>query len=231
MRFGLSRLPLLSVLLVALQAAACSSDGGGGPTTGEVVLIGDSMLAWNRGEGGAIGHVIAAETGLNVADRSISGTRMLDGDDAIPGQLVANSSGKWRWLVMDGGGNDVNDTCACGDCGAVMDQLLSADGSKGAFVDLLDGKATLFDKAIVVGYPTPAANAQHGFDRCHEELKVLRQRWVKLASLRANVWFVNGADAFGPSQTSMYDPDGVHPSIAGSEALGKLVSGTISANP
>ena len=75
-----------------------------------MLAIGDSFFDFHSDDESSIPHVAAAELGKTVANASVSGALLLEGDEAIPDQYVA---GDWEWVIVDGGGNDVNDLCEC----------------------------------------------------------------------------------------------------------------------
>ena len=80
--------------------------GPGVDLDAELFAIGDSYLAWNREDGGSIPEIAGKELGLTVENISVSGAQMLGGPEAIPDQYVSST---WDWVVIGGGGNDVND--------------------------------------------------------------------------------------------------------------------------
>ena len=79
----------------------------------EVLMLGDSLLAWFREEGASVGDVLDASSSFSVANLAVSGSMVLEGEESIPSQYVP---GDWGWIVFDGGGNDANDLCECGAC-------------------------------------------------------------------------------------------------------------------
>ncbi|MEC8049772.1 MAG: hypothetical protein VX210_03190, partial [Myxococcota bacterium] len=83
----------------------------------EVLMLGDSLLAWFREEGASVGDVLDASSSFSVANLAVSGSMVLEGEESIPSQYV---QGDWGWVVFDGGGNDANDLCECGACDEIL---------------------------------------------------------------------------------------------------------------
>ncbi|MFT4977413.1 MAG: acyl-CoA thioesterase-1 [Myxococcota bacterium] len=193
---------------------------------GNLVAVGDSIFEWNAEEDRSIPQVIAEARGQQADNRAISGSMVTEGEDNIPGQYI---DGGWQWLVMDGGGNDVNGLCDCGDCEAVLDALVSADGSSGAVPDFITPIAATGTKVAIVGYGELREDAEYGFDRCGEELEVLSARYALLADSIEGVIFVDARDVISATDAAMFDEDMVHPSIEGSEAIGLYVAAAMTA--
>lgn len=205
-------------LLIALSITTVGCDA---PLEGDVIAVGDSIFDYNVEEGASIPAVIGETLGLEVANAAVGGAQVLGGDAPIPDQY---QSGDWDWAVMDGGGNDMNDRCGCGECDEVMDTLISSDGASGAIPELV---ATALDdgaRVAWVGYYDLAEGAEFGFDRCGEELIELRARTAAMAEGDEDVIFVDASEAFTADELDHYDDDRVHPSIKGGRAVGELVA-------
>lgn len=193
------------------------------PGDAAVLGIGDSFFAWNAEEGAGIPDVVGAELGMETFNVSVSGATVLgdedEGDWAIPNQYVSDA---WTWVIMGGGGNDIEGICDCSGCDDTLDALLSADGG-GAIPALVD--EALDDGAQVawVGYPE-LPESREGFVGCDDEQALLIERLEQMAADREGVIFVDGRDAFSPDALEYYDEDHVHPSVEGSRALGELVA-------
>jgi len=110
----------------------------------DVLVVGDSILAWHRGMGRSIPDVAAARTGLSISNVSVSGARFLGGQ-GIPTQY---QTGDWKVVVFDGGGNDISAVCGTTGEGAVLDRLISVDGLRGAIPEF--ASRVLGDGAQVV---------------------------------------------------------------------------------
>jgi len=195
---------------------------GGVPEGTEIVAIGDSMFEWHAEEGDSIPDVVGAELGVEVANLSESGTWFSDG--AIPGQYV---DGPWSWLVVDGGGNDLNDACECGDCDALMDELIDADGTGGLVPEFVGEVVDTGVRVAWMGYPELPADADHGFSSCMDELEILSDRLASMADTHPDVIFVDARDVVAPEDEALFDEDNVHPSVQGSEVMGRHIAEAI----
>ena len=92
--------------LIFLFLFGCGERLSDGQAT-NILIMGDSMLASNRGGHQAVGNVLESELGLEVIDKSVSAARYfyflpISGAAGlrIPAQYVP---GKWDWVVMNGG--------------------------------------------------------------------------------------------------------------------------------
>ena len=100
------------------------------PLTGDILVIGDSVLWWNSEADASVADVLTTRLGLEVANASVPGALFVGPQgDSIQDQYVL---GDWAWLVMDGGANDLGEGCGCGDCIAAVDPLISPDATSGA---------------------------------------------------------------------------------------------------
>ena len=195
--------------------AAC----GGGEELEGILGLGDSIMAWNLEEGASIPEVAGDELGVNVVNRAISGSYWTtDEGDAIPDQYVA---GDWEWVIVDGGGNDMNDECLCGDCEANMTELISEDGTEGDAVDFIEQVLDDGVKVALMSYYPMPEDAQGGFALCNEEVEMLRDRYLALAERHDQLLIVDAALVVTPESTpEAYDEDRVHPSQEGSRIVG-----------
>jgi len=216
---------MIPTLLLTLACDLGFNDGDPRLQLGDAAILGmgDSFFAWNAEEGAGIPDVVGAELGMETFNVSESGATVLgDGDEgawAIPNQYVPDS---WTWVIMGGGGNDLEGDCGCSGCDDTLDAMVSPDGG-GAIPDLVD--QALYDGAQVawVGYPQ-LPESRDGFVGCDDEQARMVERLEQMASDRDGVIFVDGRDAFGPDELEHYDEDHVHPSVEGSRALGELVA-------
>lgn len=207
-------------------ALACTNPDRGDLETASLYAVGDSILEWHLGEG-SIPEVMAEALDQPMYNAAVSGAHFLDGEgESIPSQL---STGAWQWLLVDGGGNDVNDRCECGDCDAVLDAIVSADGSTGALPDFAREVADAGTEVLIMGYYGLPDGAEFGFDRCGEELEVLSQRQAALADSSDRIHFADAREVVDGTDEAMYDDDLVHPSVEGSAVVGRFLAEFIQA--
>lgn len=188
--------------------------------SGNIIAVGDSIFEWNADEAASIPEVVGQVHGKEVYNAAISGSMVLGDDgEAIPAQYV---EGDWAWLIVDGGGNDLNELCGCGACDEVMDGIVSADGTGGALPALVGPAAASGVKVAIMGYPELPPGTE--FDGCDDELVELSSRQAAIASHSDNIVFVDARDVVGPDDLHLFDEDNIHPSIEGSEVIGQHIS-------
>jgi acyl-CoA thioesterase I len=194
-------------------------------TGGDILVIGDSVMAWNRSSGADIGSVIEAELGRDVVSRAAfgaqiraSGLRALGGL-SIPDQL---SGDPWNWIVMHGGANDLGFSCDCTRCDAEIDMLISQDGSMGAIPDLITKARRQQARVLWVGYyQTPNSSSFRG---CRPGLVELERRIAVYALMREGVFFFDSEDVFETTNLGLLAADRTHPSAAGSAVIGRFIA-------
>jgi len=224
---GLFLAACLAVLAPAPPAPASPDRGAG-----RILVIGDSLLAWHKVSRRAVGDVLSERLKAEVVDRSVGGARY---NYALPitGAMGLNiarqyTPGRWDWVVVNGGGNDLLFGCGCLDCAATIDRLISADGQRGripALVrQLLAGRA----KVVFVGYlRTPGVDSP--VEHCRGEADLLEARIRRLEGLYQDFHFVSLADLVPHGDRSFHGLDMVHPSVKGSAAIGERVAAVIRA--
>lgn len=191
---------------------------------GPVLILGDSIMAWNEARGTSVADVVAAKLDVTVVSSAVPGARVLAASDAVPDQYRA---GTWSWVVVQGGGNDLVEGCGCGACDPQLDRLVAPDGATGAIADLVariraDGPAVL-----LWSYYAMPADAPFPFGRCNDELVEMRVRLERLAARHDRVIVLDGRDVVQPERTWLYDRDRVHPSPAGSRAIGERLAAAL----
>ncbi|MBT0955915.1 SGNH/GDSL hydrolase family protein [Alphaproteobacteria bacterium KMM 3653] len=193
-----------------------------------VMVIGDSILAWN---GGLAPEVMGEALGRRVLDRSRSGARVsgAGGYGFVP-EIAAQYRGEAvAWVVMDGGGNDLLGECGCDGCDPVLDGLISADGRSGEIARIVERIRAGGARVLLVGY-YPVSDRGGPFEECRDELAVLAERMGRLAALREGVSFASLGEVIGASDLEFYGPDRVHPTEAGSRLIGRFLAEQIEAD-
>jgi lysophospholipase L1-like esterase len=209
---------LFLATLLAIAGGAAADDR---PDPGPILVLGDSILAWNAEVGASVADAVKAKLGSEVVLAAVPGARVLAGPDPVPDQYVP---GPWRWVVVQGGGNDLVAECGCGACARALDRLIGPDGRSGAIARLTrriraDGAAVL-----LWSYYAMPGDAPFPFARCNDELVEVHARLARLAARDDGIVLVDGREAVRPDRTDLYDRDRVHPSAAGSRAIGVQVA-------
>ena len=210
---------LCCVLLIAACAAAPRSQNG------DILVIGDSVLAWNRAAGADVGRVIRAELGRDVLSQATLGAQIRPGGLArlgglsIPAQLPA---GRWNWVVMNGGANDLGFSCGCTRCEDDIDLLISPDARTGAIPDLILTARRQGAQVLWAGYY--AAPESRSFKGCRPGLVELERRIAAFARTQEGVFFLDTEEVFDPNRQDLFANDRTHPSAAGSAVIGRFLA-------
>ncbi|MBX2803652.1 MAG: SGNH/GDSL hydrolase family protein [Myxococcales bacterium] len=209
------------------SASGCAPDRGDFDTA-TVYAVGDSILEWNLRGGDSIPQVAAAELTRGAYNAAVSGARVLGDPPTIDEQYETKD---WDWVIVNGGGNDLNEDCDCDGCDDVLDDLVTADTGFGDQVDLVERIQADGAQVVILGYyelPSFDDVDEDGpFAKCADELATLSQRQQGLASRLDGVWFADGRNAVRSSDDALFDNDQLHPSRAGSQRLGELVASVI----
>ena len=188
-----------------------------------ILAIGDSVFAWRMRSCETVPDVAAQALGRKLRHKAVNGARITGGDHPITDLF---EPGNWDWVLLDGGGNDLNNECECGkDCDAVLDTLISEDGSTGEIPALVETILASGSRVGLYGYFQIDESASYGFDECREELDVLHARQKRLAERHERVVFLDARQVVSPTSTpDAYAFDHVHPSAQGAEIVGQFIA-------
>ncbi len=193
------------------------------PNEVDILAIGDSMLEWNMSDQGSIPEVAGAISGMTVNNAAIGGAQFLP-DDGIPSQYI---SGNYKVVIVNGGANDLNIDCTCGACMSRVDAIVDSQGLSGKMVNLIDTITTMGARVVLLGYYQTLPGSE--YDDCELERTALNTRYSAIASSNHNVTYIDPSTVMAPTTTpEFYDEDKIHPSIAGSAAIGTLVGDAVS---
>lgn len=205
------------VLLVLLGAC-----GRGVPQDARVVVAGDSVMAWNRGQGEAVADGLSRLLAEPVGDMSLSFAR-LTGSPPVPGldirKQVAGLSAPW--VVLNGGANDLGVGCDCTDCGEILARLISPDGRTGAIPALVSGLSARGSRVIWADYYTAPVYAGTA---CTGPYNELQARLERFAATTPGLELVDMEEALPASDTSLFDEDRTHPSPRGSALIAAQIA-------
>ena len=161
------------------------------------------------------------DSGLAVQNRAVSGALLVDAGEDIRAQYT---EGDWLALLMTGGGNDLNDRCACGSCAEELDGLLSADGRSGALASFVREVLSDGIPVVYVGYFDMPPTADFGFAACQDELEDFRTRLRALEAEQQAFLFIDPSEVISADELEYYEEDHVHPSEEGVEVAGAYVA-------
>lgn len=221
---ALRRLMPLAVVLLA----ACATMPTSAPNA--ILAIGDSFLAWNREA--SIPKVVGAELRRPVTNAATSFARIsfpnpiaaavgLD----IPSQFVP---GNWKWVIIDGGGNDYLYECFCNKCEANLAKIISRDGRSGEFANLVRTVRRTGARVLIMGYYDPS-RLGGPYKVCSPFLEEQNRRLARLARRDNGVEFFDAGNVISPNDLSLYDIDQGHPSRKGSKVIGRAIARAIRA--
>lgn len=213
----------LRAIAALFLLAACAALPESGERDARVIVMGDSVMAWNRDGDASVADALEAQLGASVLDASVSGARMRLGGVggaigfSIPNQYRARD---WHAVVFNGGANDLLFECRCNRCDSVLERLIAED-----YPALLNrfGDTPVY----IVGYYGPAGDRPGNYDICNDELQELERRLTRLVAARPNVRLVRVRDAI-TGNPALYDADRVHPSPAGSARIAERIVAALS---
>ena len=198
-----------------------------------VLAMGDSMLAWHRAEGKSIIQTVEERLDEEVVDRSVVGaqfTYFLP----ISGALGMNIGkqyrpGKWDWVILNGGGNDLWLSCGCVECDWMVDLLVSKDLKTGKVVDTIRKLRAGGSRVIYVGYlHSPGVNSL--VDHCKDEDIEFESRIAAFAAKDPGVHYLQVSRLVPAGDTSFHAPDRIHPSRKASKVIGEMIADVILKN-
>lgn len=198
-----------------------------------ILLMGDSLMAVHRGVDRAVSQMVERDLGEEVVDRSVVGARMIY---ALPVSGAAGLNipkqyrpGKWDWVVLNGGGNDLWLGCGCMLCNTKMDRLISEDGRQGVIPGFVSRLRQAGAKVLYVGYlRSPGLGSP--IEYCRDEGDELERRIGSLAKLDAGVYFLSLKDLVPYGDRSYHAIDMIHPSLKASAAIAERIA-TIIGDP
>ncbi|APE45215.1 GDSL family lipase [Sulfitobacter alexandrii] len=216
-------IPLFLVVAAFLGACTDPAPRGGG----DILVMGDSVMAWNGTSDAAIPDGIAEALGRRVVSKAIPGAQF-DNDSGIAGAVGFDirrqfPGGRWNWIVLNGGANDLGSDCGCGACGSVVDGLIGPDAQTGsipAFVDRLQWETGA--RILWMGYYK--GNGKGSFQGCRNDLVEMEARIARFAQTRPDVFFVDSEDVIDPTEPGMFAADDTHPSPRASKMIGSYLA-------
>ena len=194
--------------------------------TGQLQAVGDSFLDWNVDSANSIPEQVGEILGLEVQNNAIGGALFsAEDDEDIRQQYESNGS---AWVLMTGGGNDLNEECGCGDCEANVNGMIGADGMQGDIPTFVNSILDDGPNVVILGYYSIPEEAGD-FIGCNDELESLANRYEQFSMQTDGVLFVDARSFITPQENiDAYDSDLVHPSVEGGRILAEALSTVIS---
>lgn len=193
-----------------------------------VLVVGDSLLDWQRIRGQSIPQVLARKTGWEVASRAASGASMYrSGTTDNPRAVIPTQyqPDNWDWVVVNGGANDLLTKCGCRRCSRVLNEIISPDGKSGIMVDLVRRARSDGAGVVMIGYlGNPRPNL---FNGCREEVFEMVRRQKLLAEALPNVIYLSSRDAVDVNRRGTFAFDGIHPSGRSTKRIGTYLAQTL----
>lgn len=218
---------LLSALMVLALGLAARADDA----KPRVLVMGDSLMAWNGTRGAAVSDALGNLLGVKVKDHAVAGARYfyrLPLTGAAGLRIGAQfRGGPWDYVVMNGGGNDLLFGCGCGTCKRMLNRLIREDGRAGAIADLIREIRASGAKVIYTGYlRTPGVTSP--VEACGPLGDEMDRRLARMAEVTEGVAFLPLADLVTKKgDTSYHAMDLVHPSTKGSRAIAARIAALI----
>lgn len=222
---------ILTAFLVALLLIGCGERIADG-STARILIIGDSMLASNQNVKKSVADVLEGELGEEVIDKSVLGARYfyylpLSGEAGL--RLTAQfKPGKWDWVIMNGGGNDLLFGCGCGLCDNMLDRLVSADGRAGAIPKYVNEIRQTGARVIYLGYLRNPGTFTP-IKGCGPAGNELDRRLAIMSTFDAGVTFIPLADLVPKGDWTYHQLDRIHPSPKASAEIAERVLKVIEA--
>lgn len=217
-------LGLLPVLLAACTEAVPTDKPA------HILAMGDSLMSWHGESDAAVSDAMEDILGEQVIDRSVPGARIFY-NLPVTGAMGMNISkqyrpGAWKWVVLNGGGNDLWFGCACWRCDRKMTRMIAPDGSDGTIPQLVRRIRATGARVIYVGY-LRSPGVDSAIEHCRDEGDEFDKRLARMAALDDGVYFVSLADLVPYGDRSYHWVDMIHPSTKASRAIAERIAAII----
>lgn len=218
---------IFSILIGVL--AACT-DPVPRDSNARILAMGDSMMAWHSEKDSAVPDVMEDILGERVIDRSVPGARIFY-NLPISGSLGLNISkqykpGAWKWVVLNGGGNDLWFGCGCRRCDNKMTRMITPDGTAGSIPDMVAKIRQTGANVIYVGY-LRSPGVTSAIEHCRNEGAEFERRLARMAETDTGIHFISLADLVPYGDRSYHWRDMIHPSTKASRAIAARIADVI----
>ncbi len=217
---------LLIFSLVSIVLSACSENLSESERS-RILTMGDSLLSSNAFSGHSVSDAVEESLGETVLDRSVMGASVLYGlpISGAMGMKIEKqyTPGKWDWIILNGGGNDLLFGCGCGQCTRKINRLISEGGEYGAIPGLVAYLRNTGAKVIYVGYlRSPGVGSP--IESCKNDGDELEGRIAKMAAADSGVYFLSLTEMVPYGDRSFHKADMIHPSVKASKEIGQRIA-------
>ena len=223
MRTLLGLLGLISILGLRGPAAADPL---------RILVMGDSFMTSNGSSDHSVPEQLSRLLDAQIKSTAVTGARHIY-RLPLTGMMGMNigkqyRAGRWDYVVMNGGGNDLWMGCGCGACTRKMDRLISRDGRRGVIPGAVMRAHKGGAHVIYVGY-LRSPGRWSPIEGCKKLGDELEARIARLAALDRGVTFVSLAGMVPKGDGSFHAGDMIHPSPKGSAAAARRIAAAIRA--
>lgn len=220
------RIMRMSVIVAAGFILAACAEPVTRHSSSRILTMGDSLLSWNRAAGQSVSHHVEALLEEPVVDRSVPGAHVvyrLPISGAM-GLKIANQHrpGKWEWIILSGGGNDLWLGCGCQRCENRMMSMISPSGAYGSIPEQVRELRSTGARVIYLGYlrsPGVGSIIEH----CRDEGDEFERRLSNLAARDPGVFFLPIGDIVPHGDSSFHSFDMIHPSAKASATIANRI--------
>lgn len=220
----------LLALTLLISVASCTDIAP--RAGGDILVLGDSVMAWNGSNDASIGDAVEGALNRRVVSKAVPGAQF-DNASVVAGAVGFDvqrqlSSGRWNWVVMNGGANDLSADCGCGACGPSVEALIGADANSGAIPAFIRRvRKQTGANVIWMGYY--AGSGTVSFAGCRKDLVEIEARIAKFAARENGVVFADAEDVIDRNDATQFATDNIHPSAKGSALIGTMLAREIAA--
>ncbi|MCX7561135.1 SGNH/GDSL hydrolase family protein [Sulfitobacter sp. F26204] len=229
--FSLSRLlRIIATLPVFFILSACTDPAPRGG--GDILVLGDSIMAWNSLANASIPDAMQRTLGRRVVSKAVPGAQF-DNSSAVAAAVGLDiqrqfPGGRWNWVVVNGGANDLGADCGCGACGQTVDALINPDAMQGSIPSFIQKlRQSTGAQVIWMGYY--AGSGQTSFKGCRDDLVEIEKRLARWAMSRQGITFLDSEDVINRNDPALFASDNTHPSVKGSALIGAYLAQQIKA--
>lgn len=225
----LNKQALLTLALLVLLVVG-GSQSGAREYRSRILTMGDSLLAAHSISGRAVSNAVSKALGEQVINRSVAGARIIYGlpITGAMGLKIAKQyrTGKWDWIILNGGGNDLWFGCGCHKCDRKINRLISGNGRGGEIPRLVSTLRKTGARVIYVGYlRSPGVGSP--IESCRDDGDELERRINAMAKADKGVYFLSLAKMVPHGDRSYHGFDMIHPSLKASREIGKRIAAII----